>query len=229
MIEITKNQPGVPRLVIVMGAPGAGKTTLAAKAPKPLFISTDGNATKIGLDALNVKTPQDFSEALQVASAAKDYETVVIDTIEGVADLLTPLALERYNKANGSDYKSTAEVPYYGANRYLNDMLNNIFDLLHEMSKIKTVIVLTYTKRVFDEGTQTFLMDSELKNLRQLTKFADARFWTQYDGAKYTSRLEMKRDFPDNAPIPKALAKWLELAGWNLPKKSTQLSKKGKK
>lgn len=226
MVEITKNQPSKPQLIIIMGDPGAGKTTLAAKAPKPLFISTDGNATKIGLDAINVKSPEDIADSIKVATAVKDYETIVIDTIEGFADILSPLALSRYNQANNSNYQSIADVPFYGANRYLNDMLNKIFDMLHELSKTKTVLVLTYTKRVFDEPTQTYRIDSELKNLRQLTKYSDARFWVQYDGAKYQSRLEMKRDFPANTPIPKALAEWLELAGWNLPKKSTKLGKK---
>ena len=223
MVEITKNQAGIPRLMIVMGDPGAGKTTLAAKAPKPLFISTDGNATKIGLDAINVKTPEDVADSIKIATESTDYETIIIDTIEGFADILTPLALARYNQANNANYTSAAEVPFYGANRYLNDSLNKIFDMLHELSKTKTVLVLTYTKRVFDEPTQSYRIDSELKNLRQLTKYADARFWAQYDGAKYSSRLEMKRDFPADAPIPKALAEWLELAGWSLPKKSTKL------
>ena len=223
MVEITKNQAGIPRLMIVMGDPGAGKTTLAAKAPKPLFISTDGNATKIGLDAINVKTPEDVADSIKIATESTDYETIIIDTIEGFADILTPLALARYNQANNANYQSAAEVPFYGANRYLNDSLNKIFDMLHELSKTKTVLVLTYTKRVFDEPTQSYRIDSELKNLRQLTKYADARFWSQYDGAKYSSRLEMKRDFPADAPIPKALAEWLELAGWSLPKKSTKL------
>lgn len=212
--------------MIVMGDPGSGKTTLAAKAPKPLFISTDGNASKIGLDALNVSTPQDISEAIIVATESKEYETVIIDTIEGFADSLSPLALERYNKANNSQYTSVAEVPFYGANRYLNDMLNKIFDMLHELSKDKIVIVLTYTKRVFDEPSQSFRIDSELKNLRQLTKYADARFWVQYDGAKHSSRLEMKRDFPADAPISEPLRKWLEEAGWSLPVKATKLKKK---
>lgn len=226
MVEITKNQAGIPRLMIVMGDPGAGKTTLAAKAPKPLFISTDGNATKIGLDAINVKTPEDIADSIKIATESADYETIIIDTIEGFADILTPLALARYNAANNASYQSATEVPFYGANRYLNDSLNKIFNMLHELSKTKTVLVLTYTKRVFDEPTQAYRIDSELKNLRQLTKYADARFWTQYDGAKYQSRLEMKRDFPSDAPIPKALATWLELAGWSLPKKSTKLGKK---
>jgi archaellum biogenesis ATPase FlaH len=226
MVEITKNQPGIPRLMIVMGDPGAGKTTLAAKAPKALFISTDGNATKIGLDSINVSTAEDIAESITIATNDKAYESIIIDTIEGFADILTPLALQRYNTANNAHYESAAEVPFYGANRYLNDMLNKIFDMLHELSKTKTVIVLTYTKRVFDEPTQAYRIDSELKNLRQLTKYADARFWTQYDGAKYQSRLEMKRDFPSDAIIPKALATWLELAGWSLPKKSTKLKSK---
>lgn len=226
MVEITKNSPSSPRLMVVMGDPGAGKTTLAAKAPKPLFISTDGNASKIGIDAVNVSTPEEVAEAIALAEEVKGYETIIIDTIEGFADILAPLALERYNKANNSAYSSVAEVPFYGANRYLNDSMNKIFDMLHDLSKHKVVLVLTYTKRVFDEPTQTYRIDSELKNLRQLTKYTDARFWVQYDGAKHSSRLEMKRDFPKDTPITEPLRKWLDEAGWSLPRKSTKLSKK---
>ena len=226
MVEITKNSPSSPRLMVVMGDPGAGKTTLAAKAPKPLFISTDGNATKIGLDAVNVETPEDIAEAIALAKETKDYSTIVFDTIEGFADILAPLALARYNSANNSAYQSVAEVPFYGANRYLNDSMNKIFDMLHDLSKEKVVIVLTYTKRVFDEPTQAYRIDSELKNLRQLTKYTDARFWVQYDGAKHSARLEMKRDFPKDVKIDEPLRKWLQEAGWDLPVKKTKLGNK---
>ena len=49
---IIKGKPQPPSKFVVMGDPFTGKTTLAAKAPRPLFISTDGNATKAGLDAV---------------------------------------------------------------------------------------------------------------------------------------------------------------------------------
>src|SRR5260370_434145 len=101
MIEITKNKPAPPNKFIVMGDPMTGKTTLAAKAPRPLFVSTDGNAAKAGLHAVAAKSLADIRETIMFFSKSDEYDTLVIDTIEGIADLFEKAVIELYNRESG--------------------------------------------------------------------------------------------------------------------------------
>ncbi len=69
----------------------AGKTTTASQAPKPLFMGTDDGFRRLTVDGLeSPKTWNEFltqlGEVVQEAPAA-GYKTVVIDTIDGIADL----------------------------------------------------------------------------------------------------------------------------------------------
>jgi len=58
-IKIVKAKPQAPSKFLVIGEPFSGKTTLASKAPKPVFLSTDGNAAQAGLDAINITYAED--------------------------------------------------------------------------------------------------------------------------------------------------------------------------
>src|SRR5947209_6075632 len=95
---IVKAKPSAPSKFIIMGDPMTGKTTLAAKAPKPLFVSTDGNAAKMGLDAVNADSLATVKQAIQYFNDSKDYETLVIDTVEGIADLFEKTVIDTWNK-----------------------------------------------------------------------------------------------------------------------------------
>ena len=115
--------------VVLYGDPGAGKTVLAASAPKPLFYSTDtgfeslfnhpsllDNAKRIPYG--NFK----FTQALvdQAREGALPYETLVIDTFTGVAEnCLKELSIAKFKKdpsreagqfvAIGKDYQENTE------------------------------------------------------------------------------------------------------------------------
>lgn len=71
----------------IYGEPGVGKSTFAAKAPKPFFITTDGNYEYLE-DFCNAK-PEDhvqcFSWVEMKKAFARDfsnYETIVVDLLE---------------------------------------------------------------------------------------------------------------------------------------------------
>lgn len=71
----------------IYGEPGVGKSTFAAKAPKPFFITTDGNYEYLE-DFCNAKSEdhvQCFSWAEMKKAFARDfsnYETIVVDLLE---------------------------------------------------------------------------------------------------------------------------------------------------
>jgi hypothetical protein len=90
--SITQNLAKPPRLVLY-GVPGVGKTTLAASAPKPIFIPVEDGLCDLKVDAF--PQPKSFSAVTDCMSSllneTHDYKTVVLDC----ADALEPLVWEK--------------------------------------------------------------------------------------------------------------------------------------
>lgn len=85
MIDLTKIKPQVedtPLRVLLYGPEKIGKSTFAATAPNPLFISMEG-----GLDRLNVAKQrcQSYTEVIDVCKALReqehDFKTAVFDPV----------------------------------------------------------------------------------------------------------------------------------------------------
>lgn len=78
-----------PARVVLYGPPGIGKSTFGSQAPAPIFVTTER-----GVDALPVdqfppaKTWEELvSNVRQVAREKHDYKTIVLDTLNGAAEL----------------------------------------------------------------------------------------------------------------------------------------------
>lgn len=85
-LQITSTaKQAAPKLVLCLyGVGGAGKTTLATTAPKPVFIDSEESTKALGargidVPVINVKTWADVGEAWGLIKNNKEYETVVID------------------------------------------------------------------------------------------------------------------------------------------------------
>lgn len=92
---------------LIYGVPGIGKSTFCAHAPKPLFLDVEDGIARIDVD----KTPHlrsfpEFLEALRWAYSS-DYQTIVIDTVDFLEQLLHQHVCEQNN------WKSI-EQPGYG-------------------------------------------------------------------------------------------------------------------
>lgn len=228
MVEIVKAKPQAPSKFLVIGEPFSGKTTLASKAPKPLFISTDGNAAKAGLDAVNVKSVDDIKEALKLGLTDKAYQTVVIDTLEGVIDLFTDQVLAEFTamgfkSPDGRPLQSLQDVPYGKATGVLNKRIAGLAESLAGVEK--NVIVLSYTKRRLDELTNSIVLDSEVKNIRLFTRFMDAQILTYFDGESHKANVVFKREIMAGDVEYGDIEPFLSACGWELPKKSVRIKK----
>lgn len=219
--RIKKGTPAAPSKFIVMGEPMSGKTTLAAKAPKPLFISFDGNAAKAGLAAIDVESLSDVREAIEFFNSSKDYETLVIDTVEGLADKFEESIIANYNKENDVKITSLADVGFGKLTGVFNKRIANFSETLWGLPK--NVIVLTYTKRKVDDLDGNIKLDSELKGIRHFTKFSDAVILTGFDGERYRANVVSKRTVMDGEVKYGAIEDFLRAAGWTLPTKKVKV------
>lgn len=228
-VEIVKAKPQPPSKFLVIGEPFSGKTTLASKAPSPIFISTDGNAGKAGLTAINVKTVEDIKEALSIAIKEKEYKTIVIDTIEGIVDLFTAEVLAEYSKMGfkapdgSSNLTSLQDIPYGKATGTLNKRISGFAETLATLNK--NVIVISYTKRKLDELTNSIILDSELKNIRLFTRFMDAQIIAYFDGEKHKANVISKRETVAGNVNYGEIEPFLAQIGWTLPTKSVRIKK----
>lgn len=88
-MEIIKGRQQTPFAVWIYGHAGLGKSTFGARSPKPLFLGAEAN-DDLEADKLPMpKTWDEFAKQVQWAkSNAKDYETIVIDSLDSVERLL---------------------------------------------------------------------------------------------------------------------------------------------
>lgn len=86
MSKITKvNEIELPTVIVgcIYGSPGAGKSSLALSAPKPLLIDTDGGIHRVQAeyrcDTVQVKSYQDILDVL--TENLSEYQSIIIDTL----------------------------------------------------------------------------------------------------------------------------------------------------
>jgi hypothetical protein len=231
-IEIVKAKPQAPSKFLIMGEPFSGKTTLAAKAPAPLFISTDGNAAKAGLAAVNVTSSADVSEAIRLFKDHKEYKTLVFDTIEGIVDIIATETLADFKRMGmkaegGGELKSLADMSWGKGTAAVKKRVETLSTIIAGIQK--NVIILSYTKRRSDDISGSIVLDSELKDIRLFTKFMDAQIMTIFDGEKYFAKLISRREIMAGDVDLGEIESFLPLVGWELPRIKTKVGKAQKR
>jgi hypothetical protein len=83
-----------PQAVVIYGAPGAGKTTIAATWPKPILLidfndrGTDSISDEKSIDVAQVETLDELEALYWMLKDGSKYETVVFDTVTGMQDMI---------------------------------------------------------------------------------------------------------------------------------------------
>lgn len=117
--------------IIIYGESGMGKTTLAALAPKPVFIGIDDGGRKVkdprtGEDLMKIEpieTYDDVRNALQQPALFEPYETVVIDTLTLIENLAEPFMFRTIKHEKGG---TVAHLEGYGFGKgykHLHDVM----------------------------------------------------------------------------------------------------------
>lgn len=87
-MHINRGKRERARRVLIYGENGVGKSSLAAKFPKPLFLNIEDGVGDLEVDSTSViKSVGEFLGCL-VASWDTDYETIVVDTVDWLEKLI---------------------------------------------------------------------------------------------------------------------------------------------
>ena len=105
LANVTRGILVEPLYVILYGVEGVGKSTFAAGAPAPIFLSTEGGTGHLDVARFpEVTTFADAMDAIRfLAHDAHDFRTLVIDTIDHLEPLVHAHVL------TGTKWKSLAE------------------------------------------------------------------------------------------------------------------------
>ena len=77
--------------VLVYGRAGCGKTTLSKTLPKPVVLSAEGGLLSLkddNIPFIEIKSMDDLHEAYEWVNKSKDYESVVLDSISEIAEVV---------------------------------------------------------------------------------------------------------------------------------------------
>lgn len=104
-LNITQGKVERPQRVVIYGPEGIGKTTLASKFPKPLFIDTEDGS--VHMDVMRVEKPKTFSGLISIVEevAKSDVcQTLVLDTADWAEIICISSRLESDHKTSIEDY-----------------------------------------------------------------------------------------------------------------------------
>lgn len=105
--EITSGAKVKPQKVVIYGAEGIGKTTLAAQFPRPLFIDTEGGTGH--LDVRRLPEPTSWTMLLDEVTWVRDFPyecggTLVLDTADWAEQLCIAHVCAKYDKKGIEDW-----------------------------------------------------------------------------------------------------------------------------
>jgi AAA domain len=141
--QVTVRKRKRPVMALLYGQPGIGKSTWSAGSPKPIFISTERGIDQ--LNAARLPQPRDFKalydQVYALQTEEHDYETVVLDTIDGAEQLIFQRVMTEGNVTTLESYAGGYGKCYVRAKELWLGLLN----MLSEMSERMNIILISHS------------------------------------------------------------------------------------
>ena len=186
-MKITKGKQSRAQRVVIYGVESVGKSTFAAKFPKPLFLDIEQGTSHLDVDRCDINSWKQLTEALAEAKAT-EYKTIVIDSADWAERLCIEDLLATSKKTSIEDFgfgKGWVMV----AER-MSRMLSSIDQLIDAG---KNVVMIAHSKIVRFEAPDALAAYDryELKLSKQssplLKEFADELWFLRFKTKVSTS------------------------------------------
>lgn len=103
LVAVRDSQPPV---LVIYGVAGIGKTTLASKAPAPIFIPVEDGLGKLKVPSFEV--PEKFTDVLDavvaLGSEKHEYQTVVLDSLSALQPIIWQHCADEHGLPSFSDF-----------------------------------------------------------------------------------------------------------------------------
>lgn len=136
-LKIIKGIQKSPYILTIYGAPGVGKSTLATLSERPVIIDIEGGVDRIDCDKTPlIENKSEFMDALRWAYEA-DYQTIVIDSLSALENLLSKKILEDENKTRDIPVESIGDMAVFKYGRGYNMLQGAFLEVLTNLRTIK--------------------------------------------------------------------------------------------
>jgi hypothetical protein len=177
MQGVTRGTQHPPR-VVLYGPPKIGKSSFGAEAPSPIFLPTEDGIDGIEVDRFPRPTTwTDFLSCLErVASEEHEYQTLVIDTINGAAELA---AAEVCRQRFGGDWGPKGYLSFQQGPVATSEEVRRLLPLLDQCRSRGLLVLLlahTGTTRVpnpLDADYSKWVPDLDRRIWARLAAWAD--------------------------------------------------------
>ena len=165
MFEINTGVVKTPLKVIIYGTEGVGKTTLASKFPKPLFIDAETGSGALNVARYPYPTSWQMlmSEVQEFLNNPQGYKTLVIDSI----DWAEAKAIEMI--CAGMKVNGIEDIGWSKGYTYLNEEMGRLLNLLTEVINrgVNVVLIAHMVIRTITKPEETGSYDRYELKLKQ--------------------------------------------------------------
>ena len=172
--------------VLITGRPGGFKTTTALSAPKPLLIDLEDGIDRVEAcyraDTMQAEgTPIEryntFINDIKNEDLS-EYETIVVDTLGKLVDLVTPVVIKE-NAANGQKDGKTLSLKGYGA---VAAKIKDFIELVK--SRGKHLIFIAHVEEFQDDDVTKVRVNIPGKTKNEIWKDIDLGGYMEFQGKK---------------------------------------------
>ena len=165
MFEINTGVVKTPLKIIIYGTEGVGKTTLASKFPKPLFIDAENGSGALNVARYPYPTSWQMlmSEVQEFLNNPQGYKTLVIDSI----DWAEAKAIEMI--CAGMKVNGIEDIGWSKGYTYLNEEMGRLLNLLTEVINrgVNVVLIAHMVIRTITKPEETGSYDRYELKLKQ--------------------------------------------------------------
>lgn len=247
MFKLPENKPQVPkdtpRNFFIYGETMSGKSYLANEFPNPIVLNTDGNAEansvpsiqlvneKNGQGRITNSVIKQLSEILLALQTQNhSYETVVIDVIDDVIEMIKIAVCDELTPSGKPRIKSLSEIPYGKGYDFFNQAITELVIDLKALPM--NVIYISRQISEYDDNGNATKDKPSLKDkyVNLINGNSDLMIHTEKIGNNYNREVDRRRkayyvDQVDDKEILKILS---TVRGALDPAKDTNKTKKEK-
>lgn len=208
--RLPENKPQVPkdtpRNYFIYGETMSGKSYLANEFPNPLILNTDGNAQANSVPSIQLKNEKNnqgriikpvFEQVGEILLALQtqqhNYETVVIDVVDDLFEMIRIAVCDVLTPDNKSRLKSLSDIPYGKGYDTFNQIITEL--VLDLKALDMNVIYISRQITETNEDTKTVKVKPSLKEkfVNLINGNSDLMVHTEKVGNNYNREVDRRR------------------------------------
>lgn len=210
LFKLPENKPQVPkdtpRNYFIYGETMSGKSYLANEFPNPIVLNTDGNAEANSVPSIRLLNDKDKSGRitnsvikqlgeilLALQTQEHSYETVVIDVIDDVIEMIKIAVCDELTPPEKPRLKSLSEIPYGKGYDFFNQAITELVIDLKALPM--NVIYISRQISEYDDNGNATKDKPSLKDkyVNLINGNSDLMIHTEKIGNNYNREVDRKR------------------------------------